>query len=51
MRLSTKKMKFLLKKWLAFETAHGDAAGVAQVQAVARSFVEAAASKGEDAEE
>lgn len=40
LRLSTKKMKFMLKKALAFESAHGDAAGAARVQAAARAYVE-----------
>ena len=45
-RQSSKKMRFLLKKWLAFEKQHGDAAGVLAVQAVAKSYVEAAAGGG-----
>ena len=40
LRLSSKKMKFLFKRYLAFEAAHGDAAGVAKVQGMARSYVE-----------
>ena len=40
LRLSTKKTKFVFKKALAFEAAHGDAAGMARVQAAARAYVE-----------
>ena len=47
-RLSSKKMQFLLKKWLSFETAHGDAAGVAAVKAVAQRYVDAAVGGGDN---
>jgi rRNA biogenesis protein RRP5 len=46
LRLSSKKMKFTLKKWLAFERASGDAAGVAEVQAVAKAYVDRASGGG-----
>ena len=39
-------MKFSLKRWLAFERTHGDARGVAEVQGVAKRYVEAAAGGG-----
>jgi len=41
-RLSSKKARFLFKKQLAFEKAHGDAAGVRRVAAAAQAYVEKA---------
>jgi hypothetical protein len=46
LRQSSKKMKFLLKKWVAFERDFGSAAGVAEVQAVAKRYVDMASGGG-----
>ena len=39
--LPPKKMKFLFRRYLDYERAHGDAAGVEQVKQAARAYVEA----------
>lgn len=39
--LPPKKMKFLFKRYLDFEKAHGDAAGVEHVKQAAKEYVEA----------
>ena len=51
LRLSSKKMKFMIKKYLAFETTYGDAAGVKRVHDTARAYVAAqlAAAAGSEA--
>ena len=41
MQLPPKKMKFLFKRFLDYEKAHGDAAGVEHVKQAAREYVEA----------
>lgn len=41
MQLPPKKMKFLFKRFLDYEKAHGDAAGVEHVKEAAREYVEA----------
>lgn len=43
MDFSPKKMKFLFKKYLAFEQSHGDDRGVEHVKALAKAFVAQAA--------
>jgi ribosomal protein S1 len=40
LKLSSKKVKFALKKYLQFEKTQGDAAGVSKVQAAAKAYVE-----------
>ena len=39
--LPPKKMKFLFRRYLDYERAHGDAAGVEHVKQAARAYVEA----------
>ena len=46
--LQAKKMKFLFKKWLDFESGHGTESGVNQVKQAAQKFLEG---KGMRAEE
>ena len=46
--LQAKKMKFLFKKWLDFETGHGTEAGVSEVKQAAQKYLEG---KGLGAEE
>ena len=41
MQLPPKKMKFLFKRFLDYEKAHGDTAGVEHVKEAAREYVEA----------
>ena len=41
MKWSSKKMKFLLKRYLSFEKANGNREGVNRVKEVAAAFVEA----------
>ena len=38
--LPPKKMKFLFRRYLDYEKAHGDAAGVERVRGAARAYVE-----------
>ena len=52
-RQSSKKMKFVLKRYAAFETEHGDSKGVERVREAARAYVAAATNVagGKDAED
>jgi rRNA biogenesis protein RRP5 len=38
--LPAKKMKFLFRRYLDYEKAHGDTAGVERVRGAARAYVE-----------
>ena len=53
--LEAKKMKFLFKKWLDFETGHGTEAGVSEVKQAAQKYLEgkgvAATDNGDNEEE
>merc|ERR1712048_497487 len=40
LNLQAKKMKFLFKKWLDFETGHGTEAGVSEVKQSAQKYLE-----------
>lgn len=46
LKLSSKKMKYVFKRWLGWEQAHGDAQTVAHVKARAREYVESKAGGG-----
>lgn len=48
LRLSSKKMRFLFKRWAAFEAAHGDEASAAAVAAAAREYVASVAAGAGD---
>ena len=45
---STKKMKFLLKKWQSWELLWGDAKGLKEMKAVAKAYVESASGEVDD---
>ena len=48
LELQPKKMKFMLKKWLEYETGHGTEAGVNEVKQAAQIYLEGKGLTGAD---